>query len=168
MGLGKQGGCFIQSERSACLPDQQSCSALLELHAHAEGGKIFESLWSGCLCLTFLLPRHWSVPSGCPCSKKGWVAVHLLLLYIPCKFSCEIWYTGLGTKFFKGGVLDPVVKRRVFHAALASQYEEKIGQSPWGSFVRGECIQLMAYSLIACVNFSEVAVYSRYTHCFHK
>ena len=34
----------------------------------------------------------------------------------------------------------------------------KIKQSSWRAFVRGEYIQLRACSLIACINFSEVAV----------
>lgn len=109
------------------------------------------------------------VPSGCPCSKKGWVAVHLLLLYTPCKFSCEIWHTVLVTKFFKGRFLDLIEKRKLLHVELACEYyQEKIRQSPWCSFVGTEYIQLIACSLTARAIFSEGAVYSRNMHCFHK
>lgn len=91
-----------------------------------------------------------------------------LLFCALCQFSFQIWPSTSLTEFFKGRLLDPVVKRRLLHAALVNNYEVKLRASYWYSFVRGEYIQLIRYSLIACINFSEVAVYCRYTLCFHK
>jgi len=61
--------------------------------------------------LRFLL-RYLSCCSLCHCLKKGSVGMCLLLFYTPCKFSFEIRNTVSLTKFFKGRLLDPVVKRR--------------------------------------------------------